>query len=269
MECAQTGSDTPHETSAEPPPAERKAETKVGAWSPLGIAMFRWVWIATVVSNVGTWFQEVAAGWLMTSLSSSPLMVSLVQAATTFPMLLLALPAGAFADIVDRRKLLITMTLWMAAIAAVMAALQLGGLLSAWGLLGLVFAVSIGTAMTAPAWQAIVPELVPRSHLSPAIALNSVGINISRAIGPALAGVVIAMAGPGVAFAVNAVSFFGVVVVLIRWRRQPTVADLPAEHFFSAMASGVRYVGHSPRFLAVLVRSFAFAFFAVALWALL
>lgn len=121
----------------------------------------------------------------------------------------------------------------------------------------------------AAAWQAIVPELVPRAQLSAAIALNSVGVNISRAIGPALAGIVIATAGPGLAFAVNAVSFLAVVVVLARWRRRPRASELPPEHFLTAMAGGVRYVRHSPRLMAVLVRSFAFAFFAVALWALL
>ena len=231
--------------------------------------MFRWVWIATVVSNIGTWFQEVAAGWLMTSLSPSPLMVSLVQAATTLPLVLLGLPAGAAADILDRRKLLLATTAWMAGCAALLAGLQIAGGLGAWGLLALVFAVSLGTAMTAPAWQAIVPELVPRTHLGAAVALNGVGINIARAIGPAAAGVVIAQAGTGVAFAVNAVSFVGVGLVLWSWKSKPRDTRLPPEHFFSAIAVGVRYVRHSPAFQAVLVRSFTFAFFAVALWALL
>lgn len=233
------------------------------------MATFRWVWIATIVSNIGGWFQEVAAGWLMTSLSPSPLMVSLVQAATTLPLLLFGLPAGALADILDRRKLLLTMTLWMTAAAAILAVLQLTGTLGAIGLLALVFTAALGTALTAPAWQAIVPELVPRSHLSPAIALNSVGINIARAIGPAAAGVIIAQSGPGIAFAVNALSFLGVAFVIWRWRRVPTRSKLPAEHFLSAMAVGLRYVRHAPRFRAVLVRSFAFAFSAVSLWALL
>jgi MFS family permease len=227
------------------------------------------VWIATVVSNIGTWFQEVAAGWLMTELSTSPLLVSLVQTATTLPMLFLALPAGALADIVDRRRLLLFFTLWMAAAAGGLAAVQLGGGLGAGGLLAFVLAVSVGTAMTAPAWQAIVPELVPRSHLSAAIALNSVGINISRAIGPALAGLVVAAAGPGVAFAINAVSFFALVAVLVAWPRQQRRNGLPPEQLLLAVANGVGYVRQSPPFLAVMGRSTAFAFFAVALWSLL
>lgn len=248
------------------PPA---ASEPVGAWSPLSFSLFRWVWLATLVSNVGVWFQDVAAGWLMTSLNSSPMLVSMVQAATTLPLLLFGLPAGALADLLDRRKLLLVMTWWMTLTAAALAAFQISGTLNEWGLLLLVFAVSMGTAMSAPAWQAIVPELVPRTHLAPAVALNGLGINISRAVGPALAGLVLSTMGAGVAFAVNAVSFLAVVMVLWRWRRQQTQQDLPPEQFLFAMSAGLRYVGHAPAFRAVLVRSFSFAAFAVALWAML
>lgn len=244
-------------------------KTGAGAWSPLTIPLFRWVWLATVVSNIGVWFQEVAAGWLMTSLNPSPFLVALVQAANTLPLLVLGLPAGVLADLFDRRKLLIGTTIWMTIMAAVLALFQWYEILTATGLLLLVASVAIGTALSAPAWQAVVPELVPRSHLAPAIALNSLGINISRAIGPALAGVVLSTMGPAVAFACNAVSFLGVLVVLLLWKRDVKQDDLPAEQFHWAMMSGIRYVRFAPAFRAVLVRSFLFASFAVVLWALL
>ncbi len=249
-------------------PARAPAEAP-GPWSPLAISLFRWIWIATVVSYIGTWFQEVAAGWVMTTLSASPLMVSLVQVATTVPLLLLGLPAGTLADIVDRRRLLIGVTVWMMVIAGLLATVALSGRLTSELLLVLVFAGSLGSAFSAPAWQSIVPELVPRNQLSAAIALNSVGTNIARALGPALAGVIIASVGPGFAFAVNALSFVGVLLVLVRWQRSPRSSDLPPEQLVGGTVTGIRYVRHAPEFVAVLVRSGLFSFFAAALWALL
>src|SRR5438105_7373459 len=157
----------------------------VGPWTPLRNTLFRNLWIATIVSNVGTWMQDVGAGWLMTSLSSSPALVALVEAADSLPVMLLALPAGAIADIVDRRRLLVFVHVYLLVVAAVLALMTWLGLVSAWILLGFVFALGVGAAMVMPAWAAIVPELVHPRELSSAVALNSVGINASRAIGPA------------------------------------------------------------------------------------
>src|SRR5438477_1741102 len=156
-------------------------------WSPLRNTLFRNLWIASVVSNVGTWMHDVGAGWLMTSLSPSPSMVALVQAADSLPVMLLAMPAGALADIVDRRRLLIAVQVYFMVVILALAILTYLGATSAWMLLAFTFAVGIGTALTMPAWAAIMPEIVPANELQPAIALNSIAINISRAIGPAIA----------------------------------------------------------------------------------
>lgn len=236
---------------------------------PLANKVFRAIWIATIVSNVGTWMHDVGAGWLMTSLSPDPLMVALVQAATTLPMFLLALPAGALADIVDRRRLLIGAQLFGLVAAAILALSTFAGLTDAWVLLALSAAIAVGAALSAPTFQAIVPELVPQPALQQAVALNSLGVNIARAIGPALGGVIIAAAGSGAVFALNAVSVLGVIAVLWRWRRQTTKRRLPAEHFVGAMRAGLRYAMRSPELQTVLIRSIGFFFFASALWALL
>jgi len=231
--------------------------------------LFRALWIATIISNVGTWMQNVGAAWLMTSLASSPIMVALVQAATSLPVFLIGLPAGALADIVDRRRLLLWTQGWMLAAAAGLGVLTLVGVTTPWVLLALTFALGLGTAMNAPAWQAIVPELAPRSELSAAVALNSVGFNIARAIGPALGGLVIAVAGTGAVFLLNAVSFLGVLVVLYRWQRPPRERLSPPEHVFGAMQAGLRYVRYAPALSAVLVHAVTFILCGTALWALL
>lgn len=241
----------------------------VSAWAPLSQPLFRALWIATVVSNIGTWMHEVGAGWLMVTLDSSPLMVSLVQAATTLPIFLLALPAGALADIIDRRRFLIAVQAWMLACSALLGVITLTGAVDAWLLVVITFALGCGAAMMTPAWAAMVPELVPREQLQSAVALNSMGVNVSRAIGPALAGVLVAATGPAAAFLLNAVSFVGVIVVLARWRRVPKVETLPAERFVGAMRAGLRYVREAPGLQAVMVRAIAFFAFATATWALL
>ncbi len=237
--------------------------------SPLHSPVFRALWIATIVSNIGTWMHDVGAGWLMTSLSPNPLMVALVQAATTLPMFLLALPGGALADIVDRRRLLIGAQLFSLAGAGLMALATVAGLTGPVLLLGLTCAIAVGAALSAPAFQAIVPELVPAPALQQAVALNSLGVNIARAIGPALGGVIIALWGPAAVFALNAVSVVGIVIVLARWRRATTESSLPAEHFIGALRAGVRYALQAPELQVVLIRSAGFFVFASALWALL
>lgn len=238
-------------------------------WAPLRRPLFRALWIATVISSVGTWMHEVGAGWLMVTLNPSPVMVSLVQAATALPLFFLALPAGALADIVDRRQLLIATQAWMLGCSLLLGLITLAGAVDAWMLLVITFALSCGAAMMTPAWAATVPELVPREELQPAVALNSIGINVARAIGPALAGVLVAATGPAAAFLLNAVSFIGVIVVLARWRRVPRASTLPAERFFGAMRAGLRYVRAAPRLQAVMVRALTFFVFATATWALL
>lgn len=240
-----------------------------GPWSPLKISVFRMLWIATVVSNTATWIHEVGAAWLMTSLAPSPLMVSLIQVATSLPLFFLALPAGALADIVNRRRLLIVTQSWMLITAAGMATITILGLTNPTSLLLFTFALGIGAALNAPAWQAIVPELVPREQLSAAVALNSVGFNIARAVGPAVGGVIVAAAGSQAAFALNAVSFLGVIFVLSKWRGTKKNSTLPPEQFFGAMMVGVRYARYAPNFRNVLGRAVLFIFPASALWALL
>jgi len=238
-------------------------------WAPLRQRLFRSLWIAGVVANAGLWMRDVAAGWLMTSLAPSPSMVALVQAATTLPVFLLSFPAGALADIVDRRRLLIGTQIWMLAVTTLLAALTAAGATTAWVLLAFTFALGLGGALTMPAWAATTPELVPKQDLGAAVALNSMGMNVSRAVGPALAGVIIAAAGPAAVFAVTALSVLGVIVALHRWRREPKTSTLPAEQFVGALGNGIRYARHSPPLQRVLIRGGVFFFFASAAWAFL
>ncbi len=184
------------------------------ATGPLSFRVFRALWIATIISNIGTWMNDVGSARLMTSLSPSPMFVALVQAATTLPMFLLALPAGAMADIVDRRKLLLGAQALGLVGAATLAMLTLAGLTTPWVLLGVTFVLGISAALSAPVFQAIVPELVDKQALPDAVALNSLGVNISRAIGPALGGVIVAVAGIPAVFALNAVSVIAVLSVI-------------------------------------------------------
>ena len=204
------------------------------AWSPLVHPVFRILWIATIVANVGTWVHDVAATWLMTSLAPSPLMVALVQTAGTLPVLMLALPAGVLADVLDRRHVLLSAQVWMTVVAFVLGAVTFVGATTPLVLLVLTFLLGIGTALTAPAWQSIVPELVPKAELGAAVTLNSAGINVARAVGPALGGLVVAGLGPATAFALNGVSFAGVIAVLLWWKRAVPAAALPPERLTSA-----------------------------------
>ena len=236
---------------------------------PLANPVFRALWIATVVSNIGTWMHDVGASWLMTSLSPSPLMVALVQAATTFPIFLLSLPAGALADIVDRRKLLIAAQAFALVAMAVLAVMTYFDITTGWMLLAFTAAISVGGALSAPAFQAIVPELVPHKSLQQAVALKSLGINMARAIGPAVGGAIIALSGPWAVFALNAVSVIGILFVLFRWQRQVAPRRLPAEHFIGGMRAGVRYALRAPELKVILARSMAFFLFASSMWALL
>ncbi|WP_215396256.1 MFS transporter [Rheinheimera oceanensis] len=237
--------------------------------APFGSRHFMVLWIATVMSNVGTWMHDVSAGWLMTSLSPSPLFVALVQTATTLPIFLFALPAGALADIVNKRKLLLGVQLVMAGTALALGYVVYRGDATPAVLLLFTFMMGIGTAVAAPAWQAIVPGLVPRKILQQAVAVNSVGINISRAIGPALGGFII---GYSIAlpFLINGLSFLLVVCALLWWRPIATPPRLlPAENMAGALKAGVRYALHSSPLKATLARALSFFLFASAYWALL
>jgi len=241
----------------------------ISAWSPLAQPFFRALWAANLVSMIGAWVHEVGAAWLMTSLTMSPLTVAMVQTATTLPLFLAALPAGALADILDRRRLLIFTQTWMLVSALGLGIITLLGLTSPAVLLAFTFFLSLGGAINGPAWQAVMPELVSREELSSAVTLGSVGYNIARAIGPALGGLVVALVGPGITFLVNAASFSGVVAVLVRWRRTPQESTLPAERLIGAMRTGIRYVRHAPEVQAIFVHAVFFSLFTSALWAFL
>jgi MFS family permease len=244
-----------------PPPGD--------ALAPLRRPVFRALWIAALASNVGTWMQEVGAAWLMTSLTREPLLVTLVQVGSSLPMFLLAIPSGALADILDRRRLLLLTQTWMLLAAAALGALTLAGGVTPASLLALTFVLGLGVALNNPAWQAIVSDLVPREELPSAVALNSAGFNVARSVGPALGGLVVAAAGPGPAFLLNAVSFLGTVVVLLAWKTEAAPSPLPAERLVGAMRRGLVYVRHAPEFRSVLVRAGGFIFFSIALMALL
>lgn len=238
--------------------------------APLSHGTFALLWVATIVSNTGTWMNDVGAGWLMTELVPSPATVALVQAATTLPVFLFALPAGALADIVDRRRLLLVSNVLMGLTAAVMTVLVAEGAMTAPLLLVLTFLLGAGAAFVAPAWQAIVPGLVPRPELPSAISLNSVGINVSRAIGPALAGVLIVAAGIWAPFLVNALSFLVILAALWFWAGETRAENqIPPERPAPAMIAGLRYAAESLELKRTLLRAVAFFFFASCYWAML
>jgi MFS family permease len=239
------------------------------ALRPLRNPIYRGLWLASVVSNLGTWMHEAAGAWLMTTLAPSPLLVALMQTAASLPFFLLAFPAGALADIVDRRRLLLATQGWMLVAAATLGVLTLTGRVTPDVLLGLTFAIGLGSAMTAPAWQAITPELVARADLPAAVALGGVAFNLARAVGPALGGLTTASIGPGAVFLLNAASFLAVLVVLARWRRAAVPSFEIPEDVFGAMRAGARYVRHSLPLRTVLTRSASFVLFASAVWSLL
>ncbi len=257
--------------NAQPAPPVRPPD----AWSPLRYPLFRSRWLASIASNVGTWMQDTSATWLMTVLTGSPLLIALMQTAASLPVLMLGLPAGAMADILDRRRVLIFWQSWMLAAALVLAAVTLGGGMGPWLLLGLTLLLNVGAAMNNPAWQAIVPELVPREELAGAISLNSAGYNLARAVGPAFGGLVVAIfatvaVGAGVTFFINALSFAFVIAMLVAWKRKPRhVSALPAERMLGSIRAGARYVRHSAPIRGILVRTFLVTGGVSAMWALL
>jgi MFS family permease len=240
-----------------------------GTWSPLRRRTFRALWIAQFAGNVGTWAQTVGAQWLIGDLGGGVLAVALVQTATTLPVFLLVVPAGALGDILDRRRLLLTGQSLMCAGAAAIAVLVSLRTMTPQLLLGLIAVMGVGQALSVPSFQAIQPELVSRDEIPQAALLNGANLNVARATGPALGGVLIATVGPASTFALNTLSFLGVLVVLYRWRRPPDHRPLGAEHVLEATLAGMRYIRHAPRFATLLTRSALFMIFASGLWALL
>jgi MFS family permease len=241
----------------------------VSAWTPLSHPVFRMLWGVWITANVCMWMNDVAAAWLMTSLSASPIMVALVQSASTAPVFLLGVPSGALADILDRRKYFMITQIWVAAVAVLISAVVASGAMNAPLLLALTFANGVGLAMRWPVFAAIVPELVPRHHLAAALALNGVAMNASRIIGPILAGAIIASLGSAYVFALNAVLSVGAAFVIRRWRREQKVSALPGERFVGAMRVGIQYVRASTRMHAVLLRVSLFFLQSMALIGLL
>ena len=242
--------------------------TTGSALDPLREPLFRSLWFAAVISYTGTWMQNVGAGWLMTQLTVSPLMVALVQAATTLPVFLVILPAGALADMVDRRRFLLITQAWMVVAAGLLGVFTLFGWTTPWILLGFTFMLGLGAVMNDPAWQAITPEIVCAENHAPAVALNSVGFNVARAIGPALGGLVIAVTSSGIAFLMNAISFFGVIFFLYRWKR-PSFESAQTSRMMESLRAGFSYVRGAHVVHCVLIRTGAFSVAASSLLALL
>jgi len=264
----------PLETPNTDPRVATASPTPSG-FAPLRIRLFRDRWIASTISSVGTWMQDTAGTWLMTSLTASPLLIALMQTAASLPVLMLGLLAGATADIFDRRKLLIFWQAWMLGSVAFLAVLTFLGHISPWALLAFTFLLNIGSAMNNPAWQAIVPELVPRGFIPDTVALNAASNNLARAVGLALGGLMVAgfqnvFIGSGSVFLLNAISFAGVIWVLYNWKRTPLFKSaLPSERIAGSIMTGLRYVRYAPELRASLTRAFTFTFFVSAIWALL
>lgn len=241
----------------------------MSALAPLRIVQFRNFWAAILVSNLGTMIQSVGAAWMMTSMTDSAAMVALVQSSTSLPIMFLALVGGAVADSFDRRMVMLTAQIFRFVTSMVLVLLAWLGLISPWPLLVLTFLLGCGVAINNPAWQATVGDLVPRADLASAVAINSVGFNLSRSVGPAIGGVIVAAAGAVASFVVNAASYLMLIVILWRWRPAAAAAPLPREAIGPAIATGLRYVAMSPGTLKILLRSFVFGVSAAAVPALL
>src|SRR6201994_3441442 len=256
-------------------PDQPPAPPKLSGFEPLAVPLFRDLWLASIVSNLGGWMQDTAGTWLMTVLTTSPLLIALMQTAASLPVVVLGLLAGATADIFDRRRLLIFWQTWMLVAVALLSVLTFFDVISPWILLLLTFLLNIGAAMNSPAWQAIVPEVIPRAQLPDAISLNSAGFNLARALGPALGGLAVALfvsatTGSASVFSLNSLSFVGVILVLYRWKRNPLFKSaLPAERLRGSMRAGIRYIRYAPMLQAAFVRTLLFTLFVSAVWALL
>ena len=244
-------------------------QKEADSFSPFKHRTFAFLWFATLVSNIGTWMHEVGAGWLMTELTDNPLLVSLISSSTSLPVFLFVLIAGALADITDRRRYLLWTQGFMLFCAAILTGLTWAGMMSSWLLLFFTFAIGTGAALTMPAWDAITPEIVPKSDLSQAIALGSISVNAARAVGPALAGLIIAQAGTYVVFALNTASFIAVMVALLLWKREKRDNGMAPERFVGAVRAGLRFARHTKDLHIVMIRSGLFFLSAIGVLALL
>ncbi|MDX2343118.1 MAG: MFS transporter [Acidimicrobiia bacterium] len=241
----------------------------VGTVAPLRIRRFRTLWVASIVSNVGSFLQAVAASWLMLELTDSAAWVGLMAASSTLPLLFLALAAGAVADMFDRRWVLVLAQTTMGASAAAMSILTILDRITPGVLLALGLLLGIGLAFNLPAWQATVPDLVPRGMVASAVALNSVAFNVARAVGPALGGLILVVSGPGLAFALNAVSYLGVIVVLLVLAREMPTPDREETSMINAIALGVRFARFTPAFRKLLALGAMFAMTSAAVQSIL
>ncbi len=248
---------------------EPKPGTPTDSFAPLRQPVFTVLWAATVLGNIGTFMRDVASAWLVTDLSASPAAVAMIQAAGTLPIFLLAIPAGVLSDILDRRKFLILIQIMMGLVSLTLMLLAHTGLLTVGALVALTFLGGVGAALMGPTWQSIVPELVPRQDLKSAVALNSLGINIARAIGPAGGGLLLAAFGAAFTYGADALSYVVVIGALLWWRRSPDADDELSERFAGAFRAGLRYARASRELHIVLFRAAVFFIFASAVWALL
>ena len=252
--------------SPEPPPSGAPAS----AWAPLGRGVFRSLWLGALAANIAQWVQNAVGSWDMTSFGTAPIYVALLQTMSGLPVLLVGLPAAAFADLFDRRRLLRGFAAWMAVVSAALAVLSFLGLLGPVALLALTFALGLGAALSAPMWQSVLPSLVPPAGLASAVTLSGVAINIARAVGPAIGGLGVALAGSGAVYTFNALAFLVVVVQVHRWRPEaPARPRLAPERVAGAMVAGLRFAAHAPALRAVIARAAAFIVCGSALWALL
>lgn len=248
---------------------DQKNHSAGGSFVALRQPVFAVLWAATVLGNVGSFMRDVASSWLVTDLSASPTAVALIQTAATLPIFLLAIPAGVLSDILDRRRFLIVVQLLLASVSGTLLVLSHFGALTVDYLIALTFVGGIGAALMGPTWQSIVPELVPRENLKGAVALNSLGINIARAIGPAAGGLILASFGAAVTYGMDVLSYVFVIAALLWWKRPAAGDSALSENFLGAFRAGLRYTRASKELHRVLLRAAVFFLFASAVWALL
>lgn len=248
---------------------DQKNHSAGGSFVALRQPVFAVLWAATVLGNVGSFMRDVASSWLVTDLSASPTAVALIQTAATLPIFLLAIPAGVLSDILDRRRFLIVVQLLLASVSGTLLVLSHFGALTVDYLIALTFVGGIGAALMGPTWQSIVPELVPRENLKGAVALNSLGINIARAIGPAAGGLILASFGAAVTYGMDVLSYVFVIAALLWWKRPAATDSALSENFLGAFRAGLRYTRASKELHRVLLRAAVFFLFASAVWALL
>ncbi|WP_174195404.1 MFS transporter [Neorhizobium sp. AL 9.2.2] len=247
----------------------RDLPDRISTLAPFRLPTFRMIWIASIASNFGGLIQAVGAAWMMTAIASSQDMVALVQASNALPIMLFSLVAGALADNYNRRSLMLTAQVFMLTVSIALTVFAYLGLLTPWLLLMFTFLIGCGTALNNPSWQASVGDIVPREILPTAVTLNSVGFNITRSVGPAIGGAIVAAAGAAAAFAVNAMSYFAIIYALVRWKPQRADDSLPRETLLRALSAGLGYVAMSPNILNVLLRGLLFGLTASAILALL